>query len=125
MNSDKLKAYEPLFGLWYTENKISEDRNSKLYRVSRTDGTETDYMGLRTVKFPEDDQEISRVIASGRYSNIDEYLDELQQKVAGKLSIMHSLSFHQNIGCLCILECIFHILVRSFLYLLPFRVHTK
>lgn len=97
MNADKLKTMEPLFGLWYVETKISEGKNSKFYKVFQNDGEQTHYMGLKTVKFPASEQELSRVISSGKYSNIDEYLDILQQNVAKNLSIMRSLSYHQNI----------------------------
>ena len=88
MNFDKLKSMEPLFGSWYIETKISEGKNSKFYKVYQTDGVQTDYMGLKTVRFPSDEQELSRVIASGKYNNVDEYLDTLQQNVSKNMSIM-------------------------------------
>ncbi len=97
MNSEKLKAMEPLFGSWYIETKISEGKNSKFYKVYKTDGIQKDYLGLKTIKFPSSDKELSRVIASGRYSNIDEYLDILQQTVSKNMSIMQSLSYHKTI----------------------------
>ena len=64
---------------WHIETKISEGKNSKLYKVFKTDSIEKDYLGLKTVKFPSSDRELSQVIASGKYSNVDEYLDLLQQ----------------------------------------------
>ena len=97
MNADKLKSMEPLFGLWHIEAKISEGKNSKFYKVFHDDGEQTHYMGLKTMKFPASEQEISNVITSGKYSTIDEYLDILQQNVAKNLSIMRALSYHQNI----------------------------
>jgi hypothetical protein len=97
LNADKLKSLEPLFGLWYIESKISEGKNSKFYKVFQNDGEQTNYMGLKTVRFPSSEQELSKVIASGKYNNIDEYLDILQQNVTKRLSIMRSLSYHQNI----------------------------
>ena len=97
MNIDKIKSLEPLFGSWFVETKISEGKSSKFYKVFQNDAEQTHYMGLKTVKFPANDLELSRAIASGKYNNIDEYLDILQQNVAKNLSIMHSLSYHQNI----------------------------
>ena len=97
MNVDKLKSYEPLFGSWYVDTKLSEGKNSKFYKVYKTDGVQTDYMGLKTVRFPSGEQELSRVIASGTYNNVDEYLDALEQNVTKNMDIMRSLSFHQNI----------------------------
>ena len=97
MNSDKLKSLEPLFGSWYLETKLSEGKSSKFYKVYKTDGIQTDYMGLKTMKFPSSEQELSNVIASGRYNNIDEYLDKLQQTVMRNMEIMRSVSLHQNI----------------------------
>jgi serine/threonine protein kinase len=88
---------EPLFGSWHIEAKISEGKNSKFYKVYRTDGLQKDYLGLKTVKFPSSDRELSRVIASGKYNNIDEYLDLLQQSVSRNMAVMRSLSHHKNI----------------------------
>ncbi|MBO7319747.1 MAG: hypothetical protein J6V06_07000, partial [Clostridia bacterium] len=78
MNIEKLRDMEPLFGSVYIETKISEGKNSKFYRAYRTDGVQKDYFGLKTVKFPSSDRELSRVIASGKYNNVDDYLDLLQ-----------------------------------------------
>lgn len=97
MNIEKLKQMEPLFGSWYVETKISEGKNSKFYKVYRANGIQKDFLGLKTVKFPSSDKELSRVIASGKYNNIDEYLDVLQQRVSKNMSIMQSLSNHKNI----------------------------
>ena len=100
MTADKLNSLEPLFGCWYVESKISEGKNSKFYKVYKTDGDEKHYMGLKTVRFPSGEQEISHVIASGKYNNIDEYLDRLQEKVIRNMGIMRSLSYHNNVVAL-------------------------
>ncbi len=97
LNSEKLKEMEPLFGSWYVETKTSEGKSSKFYKVFRTDGIQKDYLGLKTVKFPSSDRELSNAIASGKYQNVDEYLDILQQSVSKNMSIMCSLSYHKNI----------------------------
>ncbi|MBO5937662.1 MAG: protein kinase [Clostridia bacterium] len=97
MNIEKLRDMEPLFGSVYIETKISEGKNSKFYRAYRTDGVQKDYFGLKTVKFPSSDRELSRVIASGKYNNVDEYLDLLQQNVSRNMTVMRSLSYNKNI----------------------------
>ena len=97
MNIEKLRNMEPLFGSWNIETKISEGKNSKFYRVCKADGLQNDYLGLKTVKFPSSDRELSNVIASGKYNNIDEYLDALQQSVSRNMALMRSLSYHKNI----------------------------
>ncbi len=97
MNTEKLKEMEPFFGSWYVETKISEGKSSKFYKVYRTDGIQKDYLGLKTVKFPSSDKELSNAIASGKYNNVDEYLDILQQSVSKNMVIMRSLSGHKNV----------------------------
>ena len=97
MNAEKFKALEPFFGSWYIETKLSEGKSSKFYKVYRSDGIEKFYLGLKTVKFPSGDKELSNAIASGKYQNIDEYLDILQQSVSKNMSIMRSLSGHNNV----------------------------
>ncbi len=97
MNIEKLKEMEPFFGSWYVETKISEGKSSKFYKVYKTDGIEKNYLGLKTVKFPSGDRELSNAIASGKYQNVDEYLDILQQSVSKNMGIMRSLSVHNNV----------------------------
>ena len=97
MNIEKLKEMEPVFGSWYVETKISEGKNSKFYKVYKTDGIEKNYLGLKTVKFPSGDRELSNALASGKYQNADEYLDILQQSVSKNMGIMRSLSGHNNV----------------------------
>lgn len=97
MNPDKLSSMQPFFGSWYIESKIAEGKNSKFYKVYSTDGIEKNFAGLKTVRFPSSEQELSRVIASEKYSNIDEYLDKLQESVIRNMGIMRSLAYHKNI----------------------------
>lgn len=97
MNADKLNSIQPVFGSWYIESKVSEGRNSKFYKVYETDGIEKHYAGLKIVKFPSSEQELSRAIASGKYNNVDQYLDKLQADVSANMGIMRSLSYHKNI----------------------------
>lgn len=97
MNQDKLNSLEPLFGSWYVESKVSEGKNSKFYKVYQPDGDGKHYAGLKIVRFPSGEQELSRVIASGKYQNVDEYLDSLQENVMTNMGIMRSLSYHKNI----------------------------
>ena len=97
MNPDKLNSMQPFFGGWYIESKIAEGKNSKFYKAYSTDGIEKNYAGLKIVKFPSSEQELSRVIASEMYSNVDEYLDKLQATVTANMGIMRSLAYHKNI----------------------------
>ena len=97
MNPDKLSSMQPFFGGWYIESKIAEGKNSKFYKAYSTDGIEKNYAGLKIVKFPSSEQELSRVIASEMYNYVDEYLDKLQATVTANMGVMRSLTHHKNI----------------------------
>ncbi len=94
---EKLRQSEPLFGEYYVETKVAEGRNSKVFKVSRTLEGVTSYMCLKTVKFPRNNDEVSKAIASGRYLNVDEYLSILEQEVRVNMEKMLQLKDNGNI----------------------------
>ncbi len=94
---EKLRQSEPLFGGYYVESKVAEGRNSKVFKVSRTVEGITSYMCLKTVKFPRNNDEVSKAIDSGRYMNVDEYLCTLEQEVRLNMEKMLQLKENGNI----------------------------
>lgn len=97
MTLEKLKAAEPLFGSWLVESKIAEGRGSKFYKVYKTEGGVMHYRGLKTLRFPSDNAEISNMISSSQFRNIDEYLDYLQKAISDNMNTMISLRSNKNI----------------------------
>lgn len=97
MTIEKLRQSEPLFGEYYVEAKVAEGRNSKVFKVSRTQEGITSYMCLKTVRFPRNNDEISKAIDSGRYMNVDEYLCTLEQEVNLNMEKMLQLKENGNI----------------------------
>ena len=82
MTIEKLKSLEPLFGDWYVEAKTGQGRNSTFFRVSKNDKGNISRMGVKVLRFPSSDKEISRIIASGKYQTVGEYLDSLEKKIS-------------------------------------------
>ena len=97
MTAEKLKSLEPLFGSWYVESKIGQGRNSAFFRVTRNENGLVRRMGIKTLRFPESDHEISRVIASGKYQTVGEYLEQLEKTVRHNLQKMLALRGNPNI----------------------------
>ncbi|MDD6146276.1 MAG: protein kinase [Oscillospiraceae bacterium] len=97
MTIEKLKNMEPLFGSWYVDCKLSEGMGSKFFKVYKNEQGHLSYLGLKTVKFPSGDKEVSDVISSGKYRNMDEYLDALENKITENMNIMLSLRTNKNI----------------------------
>ena len=97
MTIEKLKALEPLFGSWYVDSKLAEGRSSKVFKVYKTVDGVTEFLALKTVKFPANDKELSRVIESGKYKTIGEYLDTLETAVTENMNKMLSLRTNANI----------------------------
>ena len=97
MTIEKLKLSEPIFGEYYVEAKVAEGRNSKVFKVSRTVEGITSYMCLKTVKFPRNNDEVSKAIASGKYMNVDEYLSSLEEEVNLNMEKMLQLKENGNI----------------------------
>lgn len=97
MTVEKLKNLEPVFGSWYVEAKVAEGRSSKVFKVSRFENGEKKEMCLKTVKFPNSNNEISRAIESGRYGTVDEYLAVLENDVRISMDKMLELKDNGNI----------------------------
>lgn len=97
MTVEKLRQSEPFFTNWFVESKVAEGKNSKIFKLVRTDNGEEEYMCLKTLKFPSSERELSKVIESGRYTNIDEYLSELEAKVCINTEKMLQLKNNGNI----------------------------
>lgn len=97
MTIEKLKALEPIFGSWYVDSKLAEGRSSKVFKVYKTVDGVTEFLALKTVKFPANDKELSRVIESGKYKTVGEYLDTLETAVTENMNKMLSLRTNSNI----------------------------
>ena len=88
---EKLKSMEPLFDSWFVGAKLAEGKSSKVYKVFRNiDGNEQQ-MCIKTVRFPSSDEELSRIIDSGKYKNVDEYLQILENVIRLNMDKMLSL----------------------------------
>lgn len=97
MTIEKLKTLEPIFGSWYVDSKLAEGRSSKVFKVYKTVDGVTEFLALKTVKFPANDKELSRVIESGKYKTVGEYLDTLEAAVTENMNKMLSLRTNANI----------------------------
>ncbi len=97
MTIEKLRNFEPLFGSWYIENMVAQGRSSVIYRVSRTENLDTQYLGLKTIRFPRSEQDFNRVMASGKYSSPEEYLSMLEQSLRSNMDKMMTLRGNKNI----------------------------
>ncbi len=97
MTIEKLKEKEPLFSDWYVESKVAEGRSSKVFKVCKQEEGSTRYMCVKSVRFPHSNNEISKAIDSGKYRNVDEYLDVLQSGVCRNMDKMLELKDNGNI----------------------------
>ena len=97
MTVEKLKGYEPFFGAWTVDSKIAEGRFSKVFKVSRIDDGRVRHQCLKTIRFPAGNEELSRVISSGIYQNVQQYLDEVEKSVRLNMEKMLMLRDNKNI----------------------------
>ncbi len=97
MTIEKLKEMEPLFDGWYVLSKLAEGKNSKVFKVSRTIGGEEQQMCIKTVKFPPNEAHLSDIIDSGKYQNVDEYLNVLENVIRTNMDKMLTLKTSENI----------------------------
>ncbi len=97
MTVEKLKGYEPFFGVWTVDSKIAEGRFSKVFKVSRIDDGRVRHQCLKTIRFPAGNEELSRVISSGIYQNVQQYLDEVEKSVRLNMEKMLMLRDNKNI----------------------------
>lgn len=97
MTTEKLKALEPIFGAWYVDSKLAEGKNSRVFRVYKTVDGVTEFLALKAVKFPANEKELSKVIESGKYKTVGEYLETLEEAVTENMNKMLSLRTNENI----------------------------
>ncbi len=97
LTPEKLKALEPVFGSWYIESKLAEGKNSQFFKVYRERDNHRDYCGMKVLRFPANEQEISDVISSEKYTNVNDYIDALEQHVTNCLNTMMSLRAGKNV----------------------------
>lgn len=97
MNIEKLRNFEPIFGEWYIDKKLSEGRSSVFYRVFREKNGRTDYLGLKTIRFPRTEADFNRIMQSGRYSDPEEYLKVLESELRRNMDKMMSLRANSSI----------------------------
>ena len=97
MTVEKLKGYEPFFGVWTVDSKIAEGRFSKVFKVSRIEDGKVRHQCLKTIRFPAGNEELSRVISSGIYQNVQQYLDEVEKSVRLNMEKMLMLRDNKNI----------------------------
>ena len=97
MTLEKLRNFEPLFGKWTIDGKISQGRNFNLFRVSRKTEAGTDYLAVKTIRFPENETEFQKAIASSAYMSEDDYLNSLEARLRLNMEKMMSLRQSENI----------------------------
>ena len=97
MNIEKLRNFEPLFGSWYVDKKLSEGRSSVFYRVYRETESGTEFLGLKTIRFPRTEADFNRVMQSGKYSTPEQYLTALESELRKNMEKMMSLRANANI----------------------------
>ncbi|MGN1195295.1 MAG: protein kinase [Acutalibacteraceae bacterium] len=97
MNIEKLRNFEPLFGSWYIDKKLSEGRSSVFYRVYRENENGTEFLGLKTIRFPRTEADFNRVMQSGKYSSPEQYLTVLESELRKNMEKMMSLRANANI----------------------------
>lgn len=97
MNIEKLRNFEPLFGTWFIDKKLSEGRSSVFYRVYRENESGTEFSGLKVIRFPRTEADFNRVMQSGKYSTPEEYLTALEGELRKNMEKMMGLRANANI----------------------------
>lgn len=97
MTVEKLSNYEPLFGSWTVDGELSQNSSSKLFRVSRETNLGKEYFAVKTIRFPKDETEYQRIVATGSFENGEEYLSYLEETFKTNMEKMMSLRSNKNI----------------------------
>lgn len=98
MTEANLRSLEPFFDRWYIDGIVAKGKNSLIYKVSgTTENGEKECRALEIMKIPGSDEEISRVIESGKFATIDEYLAFAEKTVCENIEKMMSFKEERNI----------------------------
>ena len=96
MTLEELKKLEPLFGERYIESIVARGKSSVVYRVSSPDASGQS-LALKVVRFPQSEQELTRAMNSGKYTDVAAYLDFVESTVRENMDKMMFLRANKNI----------------------------
>lgn len=95
-----IEQFEPLWGVWRTEELIGEGSFGKVYRAVREEFGEKYYSAVKHISIPVSDSQITEAISEGISDDRDsirEYFESIAQNLVGEISLMNQIKGHTNI----------------------------
>ncbi|MCL1852504.1 MAG: protein kinase family protein [Peptococcaceae bacterium] len=101
-----IKAYEPLWGVWYVEDLIGQGSFGKVYKICRRNFADSDvtefgkahYSAVKIISIPQDESEIQRLRLEGLGdASIREFFHDVALKIVAEIDLMQEFRGNSNI----------------------------
>lgn len=97
---DRIKKFEPLWGMWRCEAVIGEGSFGTVYRAVRKDADRVYYSAIKHISVPTNQSQLNEVRSSGFYNSdadIIKYFDGIAGDVRREIDFMYTLKGNANI----------------------------
>ncbi len=97
---ERVKKFEPLWGVWNCEEVLGEGAFGRVYKAVRKEGNHVYYSAIKHVSVPASDQQLHDVRSSGYHKSeqdVSRYFDAIVQDVQKEIDFMYTLKGNANI----------------------------
>lgn len=97
---DRIKKFEPLWGMWKCDAVLGEGSFGRVYRAVRKEGERVYYSAVKHISVPANEQQLNEVRSSGFYNSdaeISKYFGGIVEDVQREVDFMYTLKGNANI----------------------------
>ncbi|MBP3413886.1 MAG: serine/threonine protein kinase [Clostridia bacterium] len=97
---DRIKKFEPLWGVWECDAVLGEGSFGRVYRAVRKEGERVYYSAVKHISVPANQQQLNEVRSSGFYNSdaeISKYFGGIVEDVQREVDFMYTLKGNANI----------------------------
>ncbi len=97
---DRIRKFEPLWGVWKCESVLGEGAFGRVYKATRQEGNHIYHSAVKHISVPANEQQIQEIRTAGFYKNekdISKYFEAVVRDVQSEIDLMYRLKGSANI----------------------------